>query len=182
MSQSDLFVWMKNPELLVRRGQLGAGTKQWGFVCLSLFGITLLLTIIVGAIDSGRYEWSGTPPLLWYVGAMLFVAGQAFVTRSMRVNPLFEKTARIQTDRNHEVVDGGPYQDIRHPGYIGTIAGLVLGTPLLLGSWLAFIPACLSVMLLIVRTALEDQMLHQELAGYEAYVARVPYRLVPFVW
>jgi len=34
----------------------------------------------------------------------------------------------------------------------------------------------------IVRTALEDRTLHDELAGYRAYAERVRYRLLPGVW
>jgi protein-S-isoprenylcysteine O-methyltransferase Ste14 len=36
--------------------------------------------------------------------------------------------------------------------------------------------------LFVVRTALEDRMLQQELEGYRAYAARVRYRLLPGVW
>lgn len=38
----------------------------------------------------------------------------------MVVNPFFEKTVRIQTDRGHRVIDTGPYAYMRHPGYMDT--------------------------------------------------------------
>jgi protein-S-isoprenylcysteine O-methyltransferase Ste14 len=34
----------------------------------------------------------------------------------------------------------------------------------------------------VVRTALEDRTLQEELAGYQAYAQRVRYRLKPCVW
>jgi len=40
----------------------------------------------------------------------------------------------------------------------------------------------LSVPLFVLRTALEDRMLQEELAGYRAYAARVRYRLLPGIW
>ena len=40
----------------------------------------------------------------------------------------------------------------------------------------------LDAALMIVRTALEDRIWRQELAGYEAYAQRVRYRLVPGIW
>jgi protein-S-isoprenylcysteine O-methyltransferase Ste14 len=52
----------------------------------------------------------------------------------------------------------------------------------LLGSWWAFIPAVFVAVLFILRTSLEDKMLHQELEGYREYASRVKYRLLPFVW
>ncbi|ASC70178.1 hypothetical protein XM38_011080 [Halomicronema hongdechloris C2206] len=89
---------------------------------------------------------------------------------------------RIQRDRNHQVIQSGPYGIVRHPGYIATMLGLVLATPLLLGSWWAFIPAMLSTLCLILRTALEDRTLQKELPGYEAYMRKVRYRLIPGLW
>ena len=100
----------------------------------------------------------------------------------MLANPFFEKTARIQNDRNHQVIDSGPYRYVRHPGYVGVIAGLILATPFMLGSWWALVPAILSVFSIVVRTALEDHMLLNELEGYKAYAWRVRYRLVPYLW
>jgi protein-S-isoprenylcysteine O-methyltransferase Ste14 len=58
----------------------------------------------------------------------------------------------------------------------------MLGTPFLLGSWCALGPAVLASIAMIVRTALEDRTLRVELEGYEAYAARVRYRLVPGIW
>ena len=63
-----------------------------------------------------------------------------------------------------------------------TALSFPLAAPLLLGSAVAFVPAALCVMTLVVRTALEDRTLRRELDGYEAYSQRVPYRLIPGVW
>ncbi len=57
-----------------------------------------------------------------------------------------------------------------------------LGTPLALGSLWALIPASATVVFLIVRTALEDRTLQEELAGYRDYAQRVRYRLLPGIW
>jgi hypothetical protein len=35
---------------------------------------------------------------------------------------------------------------------------------------------------MVVRTALEDRMLQNELAGYKDFVHDVPHRLMPGVW
>lgn len=179
---TDIVLWWNNPELLRRRSRFGEGTKTWDKVILVVFGVTSVLTMLVGALDSGRYHWSDMAPWLWSVGAGLYVVGQVILTWSMLVNPFFEKTARIQTDRGHRVIDSGPYRYVRHPGYIATIVGLVLGSPLMLGSWWAFIPAFATAFGLVLRTFLEDRMLTLELPGYDAYANRVRYRLVPYLW
>jgi protein-S-isoprenylcysteine O-methyltransferase Ste14 len=38
------------------------------------------------------------------------------------------------------------------------------------------------ILLLIIRTALEDQTLRKELEGYEAYARRTRFRLLPGIW
>jgi protein-S-isoprenylcysteine O-methyltransferase Ste14 len=59
---------------------------------------------------------------------------------------------------------------------------MILATPPLLGSWWALVPVACSMLVLIVRTVLEDRTLRAELAGYGDYAKRVRYRLLPGVW
>lgn len=55
-------------------------------------------------------------------------------------------------------------------------------TPIFLGSLWALIPAIMTVILLIVRTALEDRILQNKLPGYREYAERVRFRLIPGIW
>jgi protein-S-isoprenylcysteine O-methyltransferase Ste14 len=70
---------------------------------------------------------------------------------------------------------------VRHP-LDATAFFLCAGIPLVLGSLWALAPAALGVVAIVARTALEDRMLQDELAGYKQYTGRVRYRLVPGVW
>ncbi|MBE9067396.1 isoprenylcysteine carboxylmethyltransferase family protein [Leptolyngbya cf. ectocarpi LEGE 11479] len=171
----------QTPELMKQRGQFGEGTKTWDMVLLTVFGLTFLAIPIVAALDI-RHQWSEMPLWLWPLGAVLYAGFVAVIMWSMAVNPHFEKTVRIQRDRNHHVIDTGPYGIVRHPGYAAIIFGLVLVMPLLLGSWWAFIPAILTTLCLVLRTALEDRTLYQELSGYKDYTRKVRYRLLPGLW
>ena len=112
------------------------------------------------------------------VGLVLFVLGGGLFIRAMGENPFFEKTVRIQHERDHHVIETGPYRFVRHPGYVGLVAW-VLSFPLLLTSPRAFLPAGLTAICLVVRTALEDRTLHNKLPGYADYATRVRSRLVP---
>ena len=170
-----------NPQLIEARMHVGSGTKRWDMVWGGIFGPILLATYVVAGFDAVRFGWSTMSPGWWLLGLALFVPGNVLFTWSMGVNPFFEKTVRIQTERGHRVIDTGPYAFVRHPGYVGFF-GWCLSAPLLLGSWWAFLPAALSVVGLVVRTALEDQTLRAELEGYEAYAGRVRYRLLPGIW
>ncbi len=84
-------------------------------------------------------------------------------------------------EEGHSVTANGPYRFIRHPGYAGGVL-FALAAPLWLGSLWAYVPACATIAALVVRTALEDRTLREELDGYEAYAQEVSSRLVPGVW
>ena len=70
---------------------------------------------------------------------------------------------------------------MRHPGYVGSIL-FEIATPLVLGSVWALIPGMLAALLTVVRTALEDKTLHEELPSYAEYAQQTRYRLLPGVW
>lgn len=169
-----------NPELIERRMRFGEGTKTWDKVWAVLYAPVMIAVYVVAGLEA-RDGVPSLPGILWPLGLVLFILGAAVFTWSMVVNPFFEKTVRIQTDRGQRVIDTGPYAHVRHPGYVG-FAGWILATPLLLGSAWAFIPAALALIGLVVRTALEDRTLHAELPGYPEYAARVRFRLIPGVW
>ncbi len=181
-SISAIYLWHKSPELLKLRARIGKGTKKWDKIILGLFGAAYIATIIVAALDSGRFQWSRMPVWLWSIGAAMYTFFIMVTTWAMAINPFFEKTVRIQSDRGHRVIDSGPYRIVRHPGYTAIIIGFIFSTPFLLGSWWAFAPALLAAFSLIVRTALEDLTLQKELAGYDNYARRIRYRLVPGIW
>jgi protein-S-isoprenylcysteine O-methyltransferase Ste14 len=78
-------------------------------------------------------------------------------------------------------VRSGPYRLVRQPGYLGSVVyNLVL--PLVLGSLWTYIAALVTILMLIVRTRLEDDTLRAELVGYREYAAQVPHRLIPGLW
>ena len=169
-----------NPELIRRRMRVSKFSKTWDKVWAVMFGLAVI-AIYVAAVMEVRDRISSAPGTAWLLGLAIFVPGWTLAIWSMVVNPFFEKTVRIQSDQGHRVIDTGPYAYIRHPGYVG-FSGWMLSTPLLLASNWAFVPALITVVLLVIRTALEDRTLHEELPGYPAYASRVRFRLIPGIW
>ena len=172
----------KDPGLLEERRRARAGTKQWDRVLLAIYGVLFFATWVVAGLDVGRFHWSDTVPLgLQIVGLVACTASFGLTWWAMWVNTFFSRVVRIQEDRGHHVITSGPYRYVRHPGYSGIIL-IWPGTALVLGSWWAMLPAVGIVLIYIVRTALEDKTLLDELDGYREYAARVRYRLLPGVW
>jgi protein-S-isoprenylcysteine O-methyltransferase Ste14 len=109
------------------------------------------------------------------------VLGYALFVWATASNTFFSQIVRIQSERGHTVVTGGPYHYVRHPAYVGAIL-YELAVPILLASWWALIASGLSAILLILRTALEDRALQSELTGYIDYARQVRHRLLPGIW
>lgn len=177
-----LLLLVLEPDLLVERAGIREGAKRWDIILAMLMsGLGYLVLLLVAALDK-RFGWSPEAPLSMVIaGIVLAVLGCAVITWAMYSNKFFGPLVRIQKDRGHAVCSSGPYSFVRHPGYLGA-ALTFIGTPLILGTLWAFVPAVLILIDIIVRTALEDRTLQQELEGYKAYTQKVKYRLLPGLW
>lgn len=171
-----------DPGLLEERLRPKEGVKVWD-KWLTGFGLSLLFPVIlvVAGMDYGRFHWSRIP--LWgsVTAFGFYLLGTAFSLWALYTNRFFSRYVRIQKDRGHCVISHGPYRFVRHPGYVG-VAVATLSLPIALASWWALLLALVSLATLLIRTALEDRTLHEELEGYVEYAGRVRYRLIPGVW
>jgi protein-S-isoprenylcysteine O-methyltransferase Ste14 len=170
-----------NPETIAERAE-AEGMKDWDKIVSGLWAVTYyILMLLVAGLDT-RFGWTPLLALALYVaGGIVFVLGFAFFSWAMISNAYFTAVVRIQAERGQTICTTGPYRFVRHPGYVGAIIQS-LATPLLLGSLWALIPGGVAAILMVTRTALEDQTLHQELDGYQDYAQQVRYRLLPGIW
>lgn len=178
-----LLLMPRSPDLLAERAKMPSDVKQWDLVLTMLAASVLpLVTWVVAGLDI-RFGWTGraiAPPT--QVAAMAAVAlGLGLTTWAMVANPFFSAFVRIQRERGHQVIAGGPYRYVRHPGYLGAIA-FQLAIPFALGSLWALVPSGAAAASYILRTALEDRTLQEELEGYREYTQKVRYRLLPGLW
>ncbi|HDS45962.1 MAG TPA: isoprenylcysteine carboxylmethyltransferase family protein [Methanomicrobia archaeon] len=179
---AQLLVFAGKTELARERFKPGPGTKWWDKLLLALYGPLFFAIVIIACLDAGRFRWSPELPLAVYITSYLGYGYSIYLySWAMWVNQWFSSTVRIQTDRDQQVVQDGPYRYVRHPGYVAGIL-MALSTAVALGSLWALVPAALVVLLLIIRTALEDRTLQNELPGYAEYAHTVRYRLIPGLW
>ncbi len=173
----------KNPDLLVERGQFlqHQNPEPWDKTLSPLLGLGGGLMPITAGLDArfGPSAQFGSGIKILAIAVMLvgFVIG----SYALIANRFFSGMVRIQSDRGQHVIDTGPYRWVRHPGYAGSLLTYPV-IPLLLDSWWTFIPVILTIVILVIRTKLEDQALQEKLEGYREYTQRVRYRLIPGVW
>ncbi len=170
-----------NPEIFPARRRIQQGTRQWDRILLGVLFPIMGAIPLVAALDSVRFHWSALPTWGVALGYVLYLAGFGLATYAEAVNKFFEPGVRLQLDREHHVIDTGPYRVVRHPGYIAA-SGLLIGMALALGSLWALAPAIFVCLRLIGRTIADDRMLRRELSGYDAYAQRVRFKWLPGLW
>ena len=172
-----------NPQLIPARLKIKrGGSKAWDEILMRVTNLIAIAAMpAIAGWDVSNFSEATLDPGWIIVGLAVLACSTLLLNWAMAVNPHFEPTVRIQTDRGHSVITRGPYQYIRHPGYLAGILYIV-SVPLVVGSVFAFIPVGLYTACTVLRTSLEDRTLGSELEGYASYAETVRYRLVPGVW
>ena len=168
-------------DVVAERSKGTTGGKSRDLWITRLMAIPTLGLLALAGLDQ---RWNLTPPLpLWVrlFGALAFGVGYAIVLWAMYSNEYFSQVVRIQSERGHVAMTGGPYRLIRHPGYLGMILSM-LGAVFLLDSLWGLVCFALYLGLIVTRAALEDRTLRAELPGYSEYVTHTKYRLIPGLW
>jgi protein-S-isoprenylcysteine O-methyltransferase Ste14 len=178
-----LWLGSHDPELLAQRlGSLSQrGQPLWDRIFMIGAVVTWLLWFVVMAFDAERKHWSDMPVWLNAIGGILTIGGFLAVLRVFRENSFAAPVIRVQNEREQRVIDTGPYAIVRHPMYASALS-YIFGIPLLLGSWVGLAMTAIFILGIGWRAQKEEQLLVRDLAGYPAYMDRVRWRFIPYVW
>lgn len=168
---------VKNPELLRKRLDAKEKQKEQSLV-VKLSGLMFLAGFIVAALGY-RFDWYILPKGVAIGASVVFLIGYLLYVEVLRENTFLSRTIEVQEDQ--KVVDTGLYGIVRHPMYSVTLL-MFLSTPLVLGSIYSFLIFLAYPFLIIRRIENEEELLEQELDGYQEYKQKVKYRLIPFIW
>jgi protein-S-isoprenylcysteine O-methyltransferase Ste14 len=172
-----------DPELLTERmtGHRAIDQKAWDRRIVAVLKLGFVAWLIVIPLDAVRFRWSVMPLWLQVIGALLVFGSFPLFFNVYRSNRYLSPVVRIQAERGHSVASTGPYSRVRHPMYAAAIL-MLLGGALLLGSWYGVAVTALLTIGIAMRAVREERTLRAELPGYDAYMDRVRYRLIPGVW
>jgi protein-S-isoprenylcysteine O-methyltransferase Ste14 len=115
--------------------------KPWDRVWLTLFVLGFLAWTAFMGFDAARTGFTAVPPWLQAAGVLAILVNAAGTWWTFRENSFAAPVVKIQKD--HRVIDTGPYAFVRHPMYASTLF-LFIGIPLLLGSRLGLVFAACS--------------------------------------
>ena len=150
-------------------------------ILLTVLILMIFAALVVMALDAVRFGWSHVPPWVQAIGELILLLSLWIGFWTLRENSFAATVVKLQEERGQTVITTGPYRLVRHPLYAGALL-YIAGTSLLLGSWWGLVAVPVLAILLALRIGIEEKALRAGLAGYDDYVQRVPYRLIPRVW
>ena len=167
-------------KLIERRMKIGPVAEQRPVqkIISALFMLGFVGFLVLPAFDH-RFGWSPVAPVLSILANAIIVLSFVLFFLVMQSNSYAAST--IQVEEGQPVVSTGPYAYVRHPMYSGALL-LLAAMPLALGSWLSVLLLVPFFPVLAWRILDEEDFLRQNLPGYDEYMRRVQYRLVPQVW
>ena len=168
---------LKNPALLHKRLDAKEKQKEQGIV-IKLSGLMFMVGFILPGLGF-RFGWYTLPYIVALIASVLFLIGYILFAEVLRENTYLSRTIEVQ--ENQTVIDTGLYGIVRHPMYTATLL-MFLSMPLILGSLYALAVFLAYPFIIVFRIQKEEELLTQELDGYQEYKQKVKYRLIPFVW
>ena len=132
---------------------------------------------LMGVIIIGLLLFLPAGSLGYWQGWLLM--GILFVPKFLRENTYLSRTIEVQ--ENQKVIDTGLYGIVRHPMYMATTV-LFLAMPLVLASPFSFLIMLLYIPLIARRIKNEEKVLEEGLDGYNEYMQKVRYKVIPFIW
>jgi protein-S-isoprenylcysteine O-methyltransferase Ste14 len=166
-----------DPGLLERRMKFKEREKEQSLIVTLSYPVILLAFILPG-LDH-RFGWSHVPPVVVILALLCFLVGYGLFFMVLRQNSYASRV--IEVTENQKVISTGMYGIVRHPMYMSILI-IYLFSPLALGSYWAVIPALFMIPVLVARINNEEKVLLRDLPGYDDYMQKVKYRLIPKGW
>lgn len=177
MFPAGIVMLLLNPDLLRKRLDAKEKEKEQDTV-IKLSALMFLAGFIVAGLNF-RFGWHILPKGAVYAASAVFIAAYALYAEVLRENAYLSRTIKVQDEQ--KVIDTGLYAIVRHPMYATTLL-LFLSMPIVLGSVYAFLLFLAYPFIIAKRIRHEEKFLERELRGYRAYMDKVKYRLIPFIW
>jgi protein-S-isoprenylcysteine O-methyltransferase len=146
--------------------------------------ITILLAVTAGILASTRIPaaaMGAAADVVFWLGCALFGGGLALRWYSIVYLGRFF-TVNVAIHSGHEIIDTGPYAQIRHPSYSGALVAF-LGLALTLTNWVSLALVVVPVFWAFSRRiSTEEHALASALGSpYVNYMRRTK-RLAPFIY
>ena len=167
---------------LTHRSRSKTGTKQ-DRSTLGIIWLVIAISVTAGVVVAQKFPAAALPSGRMFASAtvVLFVGG--LILRWWAIITLGRFfTVDVTIEKDHELVERGPFRLVRHPSYTGVLLAFV-GLALSMRNWIALLVILLPIVAAFVhRMNLEEEALSRALGSrYAEYMKRTN-RLVPFLY
>jgi protein-S-isoprenylcysteine O-methyltransferase len=167
---------------VTRRSRSQTGTKQ-DRSTLGVIWVVIMVSVTAGINVPKLWPAAALPygQMFALAGVVLFVAGLFLRWWAIITLGRFF-TVDVTIEKDHELVERGPFRVVRHPSYTGVLLAFV-GFALTLHNWAALLVMLVPIFAAFVRRMnVEEEALSRALGSrYADYMQRTK-RLVPFVY
>jgi len=167
---------------VTRRSRSRTGTKQDRSKLRAVW-LVIVVSLMAGIFVAKQWPAAALPyhRAFVFAGVVLFVAGLFLRWWAIITLGRFF-TLDVTIEKDHELVERGPFRMVRHPSYTGVLLAFV-GLALSLGNWAALLVVLLPIgVAFIHRMNVEEEALSRALGSRYADYMRRTKRLVPFVY
>jgi protein-S-isoprenylcysteine O-methyltransferase len=167
---------------ITRRSRSRTGTKQ-DRSTLRVLWVVILISIGAGVFIAGNWRAGALPfgRAFEVAGVALFAAGLIFRWWAIITLGRFF-TVDVTIEKDHELVERGPFKFVRHPSYAGVLLAFI-GFALTLRNWGAIMVVVVPIFIAFRRRMTVEESALTEALGtrYGDYIRRTK-RLVPGVY
>ncbi len=151
-------------------------------VVTSILILLLFVWFAFIPIDVFHLQLLPPPPLSVSIfGMVLLFTGFGIVMVALFQNAFAAPIVKDQSERGQVLIDTGLYGRIRHPFYLGNLL-FFIGIALWLESYASVLALPFVFVVLVLRIFVEEKTLRESLPGYNEYMGKMRYRIIPFVW
>ena len=167
---------------LTRRSRSRTGTKQ-DQSTLGVLWLVIMASVAAGVCVAAFWPAAALAhrDLLAFAAVLLFGAGLGLRWWAIITLGRFF-TVDVTIEKDHELVERGPFRVVRHPSYSGVLLAFI-GFTLALRNWAAFLVVLVPIFFAFIhRMNVEEAALSRALGSrYLEYMRRTK-RLLPFVY
>ncbi len=172
-----IYLSIKNPDLFEKRMKTNEKEVSQN-VYKTLLAFVFIISLVVSGFDY-RYHLSTVPILVVSIFTIVMLCGLLMLFIVMKQNSYASRVVEIQ--EGQKLIDTGLYSVVRHPMYLA-FSIIFCFSPFVLGSFYALIPIVFMPLLIAMRIKNEEIILQRGLKGYDSYMKKVKYRLIPYIW
>src|SRR5207244_12844666 len=164
------------------RSRSRTGTKQ-DRSTLRVVWLVIIVSVAAGIYVAKQWTAAALPYQRSFVvaGVVLFIAG-LFLRWWAIITLCRLFTVDVTIEKDHELVERGPFRVVRHPSYTGVLLAFV-GFGLTLRNWAALLIVLVPIFAAFIRRMnVEEDALSRALGSRYADYMRRTKRLMPFVY